>query len=510
MRLAYVALLALFSVLATLKAYSTLHGGTQWRAATPAPDAHAAVPAAVGRSAPFASGGGDSAPPRHGLLPRNRSDPTGNVTHRIAQPEPPVSRSELKDTNATQRPLTTGDLLTLVLPVLRTVDVPLDPPNRSISRNCTQPEVSTRTRRFRWQQPQEPMTVYYSRLQGAGVELHSSGMSLPPVRRVAPVMFSTAPISAALPAWRPWWQPGSVTPPEPPAFVVVFHNVWVKGGWILECRRAFTAGACYQGDADLQPVVQPRHVPRGFVLGDPWAHGYFHWTQEQLPRLAIMYNTLQRDPSIRIMAPFTGFATSFIVDVLGFNRSRLIGHAAEYHLGTAYYPSPMLCGHALLQPLLLLRHIVFSRFNLSDSPTAAHVTTVLFPLRNDSRQPLNHDALVASCRRRFPGVRFWEQNFRGWPVRRQIEAFNSADVVVGAHGANLANIVYMRHRSTVVEFVPGHTGNPCYYGLAVRLGMDYRAVVLAGRVQGQPNEVPEGEVLRHLAAVLQGGASPAP
>ena len=99
-------------------------------------------------------------------------------------------------------------------------------------------------------------------------------------------------------------------------------------------------------------------------------------------------------------------------------------------------------------------------------------------------------------------MRFWEQNFRGWTARRQIEAFNRADIVVGAHGANLANMVYMKFNTTIVEFVPGRTGNPCYYGMAIRLGLDYRMVVLADKVQGQVNTVPTSEVVRHVREAL--------
>ena len=164
------------------------------------------------------------------------------------------------------------------------------------------------------------------------------------------------------------------------------------GVWSFACYILPRIG---KGDvwcrARNQTIPTCRHFEKGFVLGDGWAHGYFHWTQEHLPRLAIMYDHLQADTTIKIMAPMANFAISYIVDVLGFNRSRIIGHAGEYHFGTAFYSTPMLCGHALLQPLLLLRQVVFKRLGLyhtfSENPDdAISVPLVLFPLRNDTRQ----------------------------------------------------------------------------------------------------------------------------
>eukprot|EP00668_Euglena_longa_P047269 GGOE01063109.1.p1 GENE.GGOE01063109.1~~GGOE01063109.1.p1 ORF type:complete len:469 (+),score=84.79 GGOE01063109.1:56-1408(+) len=422
------------------------------------------------------------------------------VKNNVHRP-PPVTY--LLDSVVHNATLLTTELLELFRPVVRQVAVPSEPPNVTAPPSCKLPTMSPKTERFRWETYGEPMTVYYDRLRAAGVRMFSSGNGTPPARRVPPISFSPNPITPQDTWLHAIWRPWSIVPSEPPPFVVVFRNVWVKGGWVLDCHRAFTTGACFQDDAHVHSVRNPQFFARAVVLGDEWAHGYFHFTNEQLPRVAIMYDALKADPTIKIMSPSNAFARSFLEDVLGFNHSRLIPHMAEYQFGTAYYPSPSVCGNGLLQPLLLLRQIVFRRLNLSDTmPLVPHQPTVLFPLRNDSRQPLNHDEMVASCRRRFPNVRFWEQNFRDWPARKQIEAFNSVDIVVGAHGANLANIVFMRFQSTVVEFVPGLTCNPCYYTLAARLGMDYRMIVVPNRAQRQRNTVSEDEVIQHLATAL--------
>lgn len=62
----------------------------------------------------------------------------------------------------------------------------------------------------------------------------------------------------------------------------------------------------------------------------------------------------------------------------------------------------------------------------------------------------------------------------------QIAAFRQAKVVVGAHGAGLANLVFCRPGTQVVEFFNRAYVNGCYWRLAALRGLDYRAVVAPG------------------------------
>ena len=43
----------------------------------------------------------------------------------------------------------------------------------------------------------------------------------------------------------------------------------------------------------------------------------------------------------------------------------------------------------------------------------------------------------------------------------QVKLFNRADMVIGPHGANLANIMWMRHGAAVVEFMSFKYGVFC-------------------------------------------------
>jgi len=57
-----------------------------------------------------------------------------------------------------------------------------------------------------------------------------------------------------------------------------------------------------------------------------------------------------------------------------------------------------------------------------------------------------------------------------------IELFQSADVIIGPHGAGLTNMVYARPGTSVVEFVMEPHCNRCFGYVAAALDLDYWAL----------------------------------
>jgi Glycosyltransferase 61 len=73
-------------------------------------------------------------------------------------------------------------------------------------------------------------------------------------------------------------------------------------------------------------------------------------------------------------------------------------------------------------------------------------------------------------------------------AREQIDAFSRARIVVGVHGAGLANIVFRGHASLdLLELLPSRLEHPFYYNLARCLGAGYHALgVTSG--EGAPRD----------------------
>ncbi len=62
-------------------------------------------------------------------------------------------------------------------------------------------------------------------------------------------------------------------------------------------------------------------------------------------------------------------------------------------------------------------------------------------------------------------------------ARSRPEDFDRAEMIVGAHGAGLANVAFCRPGTRVVEIVPTDNAFPFYFSLAVAAGLEYGYLV---------------------------------
>lgn len=58
----------------------------------------------------------------------------------------------------------------------------------------------------------------------------------------------------------------------------------------------------------------------------------------------------------------------------------------------------------------------------------------------------------------------------------QVSIFSEAEVILGPHGAGLANLVFSSSRARLIELVPPHFYNPCYQYLCDLIGISYKAL----------------------------------
>ncbi|WP_170937362.1 MULTISPECIES: glycosyltransferase family 61 protein [Rhodomicrobium] len=61
--------------------------------------------------------------------------------------------------------------------------------------------------------------------------------------------------------------------------------------------------------------------------------------------------------------------------------------------------------------------------------------------------------------------------------REQVRAFGDSDMIVAVHGAGLTNLLFARPGTTVIEIFPENCVKSTYLWLALKLGLDYRAVL---------------------------------
>ena len=252
---------------------------------------------------------------------------------------------------------------------------------------------------------------------------------------------------------------------------LLLNDAWIHPeGHVLQCNgqsKAVGGGSCHSGPPpDMTcDATMPSHKTV-VVITHYWGQGYFHFFVESLPRLAQFadeHPDLKHNVEIHI--PENGGAkhAAEMVALLGFPNTV----SGSIRADRVFIPPPTPCGghvHGPHMPRLrsMLRHA------LGDP---APVASKLILIKRAGRRSIsNHDQLLASLQKHWDVVvHLGEGTFV-----EQLTVFASASVVVGPHGAGLANIMVMQPGAKVYEFIPVQGGlNVCYTVLAVTLGLQY-------------------------------------
>lgn len=285
--------------------------------------------------------------------------------------------------------------------------------------------------------------------------------------------------------WLRIFHPPQRLEPQPPPFVALFHNAVVSHGHVVSCDgNVLTAGGCLW-DFHLPAIASSKDVhrePVAISLCDEWCKGYYHFTHEHLPRVAVVHRLLmeRNDTKLVLSHSPTGFQRQFLSDILGIPPAQIVhGKAVLGH--TVVYPTPMRCGNTFTSMLYLMRRIVYDRMDLGEGPTLSDGSSkirLLFAERKHlSRMPKNYPALKQRLMHEFESDVEFDTTQGDTSARQQIEMFHKADIVVGPHGANIANMMWMRHGTHVIEMASRRKGNMCYYATASRINVTHHLVL---------------------------------
>lgn len=208
------------------------------------------------------------------------------------------------------------------------------------------------------------------------------------------------------------------------------------------------------------------------VIASTLASGYAHWLHDELPRLLLL-KASELAPCLIAHAGHE-FARTALARY-GW-KGRLLAPAWRAHFQCEELIVPGLVGHigrATPRTAQLL-----SEFAAPSLAAASAFGERIYISREGARRRrvLNEAALWGQLEARgFANVRLealtWSE---------QIAAFRHAKVVVAPHGAGLANLVFCRPGTRVVEFFHRAYVNGCYWQIAAVNGLDYRPVVAAG------------------------------
>lgn len=205
----------------------------------------------------------------------------------------------------------------------------------------------------------------------------------------------------------------------------------------------------------------------------PFFENYYHWTIETLPRLKLIAedSRFNRLPILLPKQRCPGFVVESI-SLAGFSGRILFLETGTYKankivIPTLYAPRSELSFEAVQW---LNDKILGTGANDSViAGTALYERIFISREDADTRQVVNSEELDQLLAK----FQIKKIKMMDYSLRDQARLFNGAKVVIGLHGAALANVVYCKRDSTLLELFMEGLFTKAFYNLARFKGMQY-------------------------------------
>ena len=199
----------------------------------------------------------------------------------------------------------------------------------------------------------------------------------------------------------------------------------------------------------------------------PSSFSYFHWIVETLPRIRLISDFLDALDGVFVPSRLEP-AMKESLNYFGVKDSQVIELDFRSHFKPENLLVPKYCA-GLNIPDRLSRYY---RMNVLAGRTRREAHRRLYISRKDATKRRVQNELEVWSLLKSEG--FENIELKGMGFKRQVELFDDAEIIVGAHGAGLSNIVFCRQSTKLLELIPSKDIPPhVYYSLAVSSGVEY-------------------------------------
>ena len=222
-------------------------------------------------------------------------------------------------------------------------------------------------------------------------------------------------------------------------------------------------------DVDLKIGLVPvLALPKLQAVSDvyiiPNEQNYYHWMFDVLPYV-IAIQKIDQDVTFLSGAKLTTYQLESLSDLIVTNQLNHVWvNASNLILPLRRHET----GFPTASVLKILQEYFFHKFQPDEM---CKVSRIYVSRRNSSRAPKNESEIEQVLMSL--GFQILECN--DLSLHDQFKAFQSAEIVIGPHGAGLTNLMFCQKGTKVIELIPSTFHNPCYEQLSSLSGLTYKA-----------------------------------
>jgi len=289
------------------------------------------------------------------------------------------------------------------------------------------------------------------------------------------------------PPAHPSFQPDFVTVPKAYVGVIPEGRYWVAENRMAaviapDNKIVMDVSMQYRETNAVHPVYKRRDLPRArytpetlAVVNFVWDHNYYHWLGDVLGRIHLIEKSGIRIDKYIVTGNGSSRFQAETLAMLGIPEHKIIRNESGMHVRARRLVVPSLEPYRLM-PFIphsipgwtsrYLRSAFLDRFG---SSAAGHKRIYVSREYAYDRKVTNEDQVF----RLLDGFGFRKVVLESLPVADQVRLFAAADTIVAPHGAGLANLLFCRPGTKVLEFFAPNYVNPVYWYLSNQVGLDY-------------------------------------
>jgi capsular polysaccharide biosynthesis protein len=264
-----------------------------------------------------------------------------------------------------------------------------------------------------------------------------------------------------------------------PSWLRVRDGCATEQGLVLDARGAMLNARSLDQEAFLRnhnharwPQKAKRVQGTVLMLAHRFQHNYFHWLFDVVAKMAVIEHDAVRFDAVYVdqSLPFQvqslvrlGIDPRMVIDC---NAAPLIRASSLVAVANEHaFPRP---------PAWACRYLA-TRLG-GDAVCVGSQRLYVTRADAGSRRVLNETAVMALLE----GFGFRCVTLSSMSLDQQIAAFQSCEIVVGAHGAGLSNLVFCRPGTKVLELSAPRYVFGCWFDLTQKCGLDYFLVRSVG------------------------------